>query len=83
LRIELSLYGTNQSCTEVSGTATVPVLNTRVVGCDVDGDGGLCTPEEAGFLDSEFPKYTVSAAAYRQVMLPGETATCADVLESF
>ena len=83
LRIELSLYGTNLSCTEVSGTATVPLLDTRIVGCDLGGDGGPCTPSQTAFLDSDYPDYTVGAAAYHQVMLPGETATCADVLASF
>jgi hypothetical protein len=81
LAIELSLYGMSTSCTEASGTATVGLIDRRIIGCSIEGDGGLCTHTESGYLDSTWPSYLPGSATFDQVALPsGASATCQDVV---
>jgi len=66
LRTELSLYGTSSSCTDISGSVGVQLLNNHVVGCDLADDGGDCTTPystgmvsggQSGFIDSNTTVY--------------------------
>jgi hypothetical protein len=82
-RIELSLYGTSKSCGEASGTANVSLIDTRFIGCHLEGDGGLCTPDQSDFIDL-WPTYLPGPATFEQVVLPGgASATCDDVVAAF
>ncbi len=81
LRLEMSLYGTRTSCIETSGTANVSLLDSRIVGCDVEGDGGACTNDQSEFVDLTWPKFVPGPATFEQVLLSaGDSATCDDVV---
>ena len=80
-RSAIAMCGTTTSCTETSGTATVTLLNNRVVGCDIV-DGGACTTDQYGFLDSNTTQYMPGAATFKAKDL-SSGATCADVLSAF
>jgi hypothetical protein len=81
-RIELSLYGTSKSCGEASGTANVSLIDNRFIGCHLEGDGGLCTPDQSDFVDATWQvTYLPGPATFEQVVLPeGASATCDDVV---
>jgi hypothetical protein len=86
-RTEISLCGESTSCTEGEGTATVALLNSHVIGCELlgyDQDAGpdadtnqLCddgTPNGAQtqFLDTDMTQYTVLSGTYRTVQISSE-----------
>jgi hypothetical protein len=80
-RTQLALYGTSTTCTETKGTATVTLINNRIVGCEISDDGGACTADEYGFLDGNTTQYTPAASGNTfdsKNLTAG--ATCADVL---
>jgi hypothetical protein len=81
-RIELSLYGTSKSCEQVSGTAEVSLLDSRFIGCRLEGDGGLCTPDQSAFVDVTWQvAFRPGPATFEQVVLPASaSATCDDVV---
>jgi hypothetical protein len=73
-RIELSLYGTRRSCDEVSGTTDVSLLDSRFIGCRLEGDGGLCTPDQSALVDVTWQvPYLPGPATFEQVVLAAET----------
>lgn len=78
-RTQLSLYGLSKSCTETTGKANVTLINNRVVGCELVDDGGPCTTDQYGFLDSNTTQYAPGSATFDSKDL-ASTATCADVL---
>jgi hypothetical protein len=80
-RSQLALYGTSSSCTETKGTATVTLINNRIVGCEIEDDGGPCTSDQYGFLDENTTQYTPApgGGTFDAKDLPAN-ATCADVL---
>jgi hypothetical protein len=80
-RSAIAMCGKTTSCTETSGTATVTLLNNRVVGCDLVDAGGPCTTDQYGFLDSNTTQYTPGAASFKAKDLMSG-ATCADVLSA-
>jgi hypothetical protein len=57
LRTELSLYGTSTSCTDISGTVGVQLLNNHVIGCRLAGDAGACSMAQWDFIDSNTTVY--------------------------
>jgi hypothetical protein len=57
-RTELSLYGTSTSCTEGSGTVTVPEFNDHVIGCQDVNSTVPCTADEWQFLDGQSTVYS-------------------------
>jgi hypothetical protein len=81
-RLEMSLAGVRTSCTEARGVADVPLIDGRIVGCDVESDAGACTPNEVDFVDSNLPAWQpTGSASFEQVVLPaGGAATCDDVV---
>jgi hypothetical protein len=81
-RTDLGLYGLSESCTETKGTATVTLINNRIVGCELVDDGGPCTTDQYGFIDSNTTQYTPGAATFDSKDLKSG-ATCADVLAAF
>jgi hypothetical protein len=84
LRTELSLSGTNTSCTEGSGTANVTQLNNHVVGCDVSMPPMTdCTPDEYNYIDSNTTVYAVMSGTYATKQLTGATPTCDDAVAAF
>lgn len=80
-RSEIAMCGSSVSCTETTGTATVTLLNNRVVGCDLV-DGGPCTTDQFGFLDANTTQYTPGKATFDAKDLKSG-ATCTDVLAAF
>jgi len=78
-RIGLSLYGTYTSCVEARGTADVSLIDRRFVGCSIEGDGGLCSPDEAAFVDATWVTFLPGSATFDQVEL-SPSATCDDVV---
>lgn len=76
-RTIIQLAGTRDSCTSAKGTATVTAVDSHVVGCHVK-DGGVCTTDQAKFVDDNQPKFTIESATYEMKQVP-EGATCADV----
>lgn len=81
-RTELSLFGKTTSCTQTNGIATVTRLDHRVIGCSLGEDGGLCTSDQATYIDDYvFPVFVPGQATFKQVLLPaGAAATCDDVI---
>jgi hypothetical protein len=80
-RIELSLYGTSTSCVAASGKADVSLIDARIIGCRLAADGGLCTRQQTGLVDSNWPPYKPGPATFEQVVLmAGASATCDDVV---
>jgi hypothetical protein len=79
LRTQLGLYGTSSSCTEQSGRAFVTDLNSRVVGCDIANDGGVCTADQYGFIDSDSTQYVPGAGTFDSKQL-ATGSTCSDLL---
>jgi hypothetical protein len=53
-RTQLSLYGKSTSCTDVSGEATVQLLNNHIVGCHLNGMPAttLCPMSQYDYVDS-------------------------------
>jgi hypothetical protein len=71
LRTELSLYGTSSSCTDVSGTVDVQLLNNHVIGCRIAGDGGACSMDQYNFIDENTTVYVgPNVTIPRSVMPP-------------
>lgn len=81
-RVQLSLYGTATSCTEVTGQANVTLINDHVVGCELVDGGGACTIDQYGFLDANTTQYIPTMGTFDTKDLPS-TATCTDVLSMF
>jgi hypothetical protein len=79
-RTEFSLYGTSSSCKEASGTANVKLIDSHVVGCEIEDGGGPCTdPAQWGYIDSNRTVYKPGASTFKQVYLT-TGATCDDVI---
>ena len=78
-RTELSFYGTSSSCSEQSGQAFVTQLNNHVVGCRVENDGGPCTSDEFGFIDTNTTQYVPLDGTFDAKTL-ATGATCAEVI---
>jgi hypothetical protein len=84
LRTELSLSGTNTSCTEGSGDANVTQLNNHVVGCEVSMPPMTnCDPAEYQYIDSNTTVYSVMSGTYATKQLTGATPTCDDAVAAF
>jgi hypothetical protein len=84
LRTELSLSGTNTSCTEGAGTANVTQLNNHVVGCEVSMPPMTdCTPDEYNYIDSNTTVYAVMSGTYATKQLTAATPTCDDAVAAF
>jgi hypothetical protein len=83
-RTRISLSGKWNSCTDLSGSATVANFDNHVVGCHIHG-GATCTTgsanTQADFLDQNRTIYAPGSATYVAKTLPG-TGTCADVLSA-
>jgi hypothetical protein len=78
-RTQIAMYGLSKSCTETTGSATISLINNRIVGCELVNDGGACTTDQYGFLDSNTTQYTPGAATFDSKDL-STGATCTDVL---
>ena len=78
-RTELSLYGTSTSCTDTSGTAIVTLIDSHVIGCNVENDGGTCAQTQWGFIDSNRTVFVPGAATFTQKVLTAG-ASCSDVV---
>jgi len=76
-RAVFSLNGTLNSCTQSTGSATVPDIDYHTIGCSL-ASGGDCSSAQASYLDSNGPNYQPGASTYTLVRLSGPT-TCADV----
>jgi hypothetical protein len=76
-RTKVELGGQRDTCTTASGSATVHMLDTHVVGC-LRNDNKLCSDGEVDFIDQNQPKFTIKSASYKMVQLP-DGASCADV----
>jgi hypothetical protein len=93
-RTEVTLYGTNVSCTETTGTVTVPEYNQHVVGCQVQA-GSDCTAAEWQFLDDNMTTDTMYSGPSgstsiitgtfdaMQFSAEGGAPTCDDVVAMF
>jgi len=78
-RTQLSMYGTSTSCMDTSGTADVTLIDNHVIGCDITGGGGACTPPQFGYIDANRTVYVPGTATFTQKVLTAG-ATCADVV---
>jgi hypothetical protein len=78
-RTEIGFYGKSTSCTETSGTVAATQLNNRVVGCELENDGGTCTTDQYGFLDINTTQYAPGNGTFqsKQIAAGGK---CSDVL---
>ena len=76
-RTKVELGGQRDTCTTASGSATVHMLDTHVVGC-LRNDNKACSAGEVDFIDQNQPKFTIKSASYQMVQLP-DGANCADV----
>lgn len=85
LRTEIALSGCMTSCTDGSGTATVPLLQNHVIGCHVPaGDASTdraCTPAEYNFIDQNSTAYVVVSGTFQSKVVSG--TTCSDVRAAF
>jgi hypothetical protein len=83
-RTVVSLSGKWTSCTDLSGTATIPNFDNHVVGCHIKG-GNTCTTNaantQADFLDQNRTVYKPGSATFVAKALSA-TATCADALSA-
>jgi hypothetical protein len=88
VRTEMSFNGCMTSCTEGSGTASVPLYQNHFIGCHIPaGDAGaarLCTPAEYNFIDANTTVYTVVSGTLTLKVVPsgsgeGGAVNCADV----
>jgi hypothetical protein len=76
-RTMVKLDGTRDTCDSASGPAQVLKFESHVIGCRRN-DGAVCNTDEATFIDSNQPTFTVGSATYEMKQLP-DGATCADV----
>jgi hypothetical protein len=90
-RTEVSFYGVSTSCTEATGTVSVPEYNVHVIGCHDQG-GSDCTAAEWEFVDSNVTVYSGSGGANsliggtfdtRRLSAEGGLPTCDDVVAAF
>lgn len=77
-RLGFTLGGSLTSCTAASGTATVPLFDRGVLGCNRAGSTQDCNSSERDILDTHKPAWTLGAASYvMAAVAPG--ADCAAV----
>ena len=91
-RTEVSLYGTSTSCTQTSGTISVPAYDLHVVGCH-EQNGSDCTAAEWQFLDGNVTSYRGTGGANSTITGTfdakqlasgnGGVPTCDDVIATF
>jgi hypothetical protein len=93
-RTQLSLYGTSKSCTESTGSISVPQYDEHVIGCHDLGTAATaaCTAAEWQFIDSNATQYA-GAAGGKSIITgtfdsklmdsEGGTPTCDDVVALF
>jgi len=80
-RVLFTLNGTLSSCTQSSGTATVPDVDAHTLGCRRSGSTSDCTNAQGAYLDDAAPNWQVRSdvpPSYGLVRL-GSSATCANV----
>ena len=76
-RTAVQLNGSRDTCDTASGPAQVLKFESHVIGCRRN-DNSICTSDEATFIDSNQPTFTVGNATYEMKQLP-DGATCRDV----
>jgi hypothetical protein len=76
-RIAFSLSGTLTSCTQASGTATVPDIDFHTVGCRLTSNSD-CNSSATSYLDSNAPNYQTGSGSFSMAKLTGGAA-CSDV----
>ena len=79
-RVPYSLGGSITSCTQASGAATVPNIDSHTVGCRLENNQN-CSSSQYQHLDTNAPNYTVRSATYTLVRVggPGASVSCGSV----
>lgn len=74
-RVVLSASGTVLSCEEIAGEAQVRRLDSRVLGCVVDG-GSLCSTAQSDLLEDNRPDFIPGDGTYRAVKVSEDDVPC-------
>jgi hypothetical protein len=77
-RVKFTLSGTLSSCTQSTGSATVPDVDAHTVGCRLTG-GADCSDSQADYLDSQAPNWQVKTPTTYSLTRLGTASTCANV----
>jgi hypothetical protein len=92
IRQVTQVSGTVTDCNHISGTVTIPQLtdsdgdmkyaiDSHVIGCELEGDGGACSIGDWSFVDGTQPVFSPSGGAtFTSMRMPGGmSTTCSQV----
>jgi hypothetical protein len=78
LRQVVSVSGTLDSCTSMSGAVTTFAINSHILGCHLES-GGACDASETDLLDGAQPVFTAGAGATVTMTKIPDTTDCTGV----
>jgi hypothetical protein len=77
-RLVFSLQGSLTNCMQAAGPATVTRVDTRILGCKLDGTTSQCGNSQGQFLDNNVLQYTIGSSNYQMVKV-ASGASCSAV----